>query len=127
MKYVEINNWKEYEKKKEWLKSIELLQYEIAYNLLLVHNKYSDVKYDTDSDIYIVCIHRLYVHDSNEKLIEKMKKIYEFSLKFSLWKIEYERCLENEDNLYDENDQIYCLKNTIKLKKVLIKILRSIK
>ena len=127
MKYVEINNWKEYEKKKEWLKAIELLQDEMAYNLLLVHNKYSDVKYDENSDREIVFIHRLYMHDSNEKLIKKMEKIYEFSLEFSLWKIEYERCLENEDNLYDEEDQIFCLKNTIKLKKNLIGILRRIK
>lgn len=127
MKYLEINNWKEYEKKKEWLKAIELLQDEMAYNLLLVHNKYSDVKYDENSDREIVFIHRLYMHDSNEKLIKKMEKIYEFSLEFSLWKIEYERCLENEDNLYDEEDQIFCLKNTIKLKKTLIGILRRIK
>lgn len=127
MKYLEINNWKEYEKKKEWLKAIELLQDEMAYNLLLVHNKYSDVKYDENSDREIVFIHRLYMHDSNEKLIKKMEKIYEFSLEFSLWKIEYERCLENEDNLYDEEDQIFCLKNTIKLKKTLIGILRRIR
>lgn len=127
MKYLEINNWKEYEKKKEWLKAIELLQDEMAYNLLLVHNKYSGVKYDENSDREIVFIHRLYMHDSNEKLIKKMEKIYEFSLEFSLWKIEYERCLENEDNLYDEEDQIFCLKNTIKLKKTLIGILRRIR
>ena len=56
-----------------------------------------------------------------------MEKIYEFSLEFSLWKIEYERCLENEDNLYDEEDQIFCLKNTIKLKKNLIGILRRMR
>ena len=109
------------------MKAIELLQDEMAYNLLLVHNKYSGVKYDENSDREIVFIHRLYMHDSNEKLIKKMEKIYEFSLEFSLWKIEYERCLENEDNLYDEEDQIFCLKNTIKLKKTLIGILRRIR
>ncbi len=78
MKYLEINNWKEYEKKKEWLKAIELLQDEMAYNLLLVHNKYSDVKYDENSDREIVFIHRLYMHDSNEKLIKKWKKYMNF-------------------------------------------------
>lgn len=127
MKYVEIHNWKEYENKKEWLKAIELLQDEMAYNLLVAHNKYSDVKYDENSDREIVYIHRFYGHDSNKKIIEKMKKVYEFSLEFGLWRIEYERCLENEEGLYDEKDQIYCLENTVKLKEILIRILRGIK
>ena len=127
MKYVEIHNQKEYEKKKEWLKAIDLLQDEIAYNLVVVHNMYSDVKYNENSDREIVYIHRFYGHDSNKKIIEKMKKIYKFSLEFGLWRIEYERCLENEEGLYDEKDQIFCLENTVKLKKLLIGILRSIK
>ncbi len=127
MKYVEIHNWKEYEKKKEWLKAIELLQDEMAYNLLVAHNKYSDVKYDENSDREVVYVHRFYGHDSNKKMVEKMKKLYDFSLKLGLWRIEYERCLENEEGLYDEKDQIYCLENTIKLKNTLIRILRNVK
>ncbi len=129
MKYIEIHNWKEYEKKKEWLKAVELLQDEMAYNFLVAHNKYSDVKYDENSEIDrdVVYIYHLYAHDSNGNVVEKLRKLYDFMISsYGDWRAEYECCLINEDGLYDENDQIECLKNTKKQKGKLIKILKKL-
>ncbi len=129
MKYVEIHNWKEYEKKKEWLKAIELLQDEMAYNFLVAHNKYSDVKYDENSEVDrdVVYIYRLYAHDSNKKVVEKLRKIYNFMLSsYGNWRVEWELCLINEEGLYTEEDQIECLQKTKKEKKKLIKILKEL-
>lgn len=129
MKYVEIHNWKEYEKKKEWLKAIELLQDEMAYNFLVAHNKYSDVKYDENSEVDrdVVYIYFLYAHDSNKKVVEKLKKIYYFMVSnYGHLRTDYEFCLINEEKIYTEEDQIECLNDTIKAKKKLIKILKKL-
>jgi len=129
MKYVEIHNWKEYEKKKEWLKAIELLQEEMAYNFLVAHNKYSDVKYDENSEVDrdVVYIYFLYAHDSNKKVVDKLKKIYYLMVaNYSDCRINYEFCLINEEGIYTEKDQIKCLKDTINAKKKLIKVLKEL-
>lgn len=129
MKYVEIHNWKEYEKKKEWLKAIELLQDEMAYNFLVAHNKYSDVKYDENSEVDrdVVYIYFLYAHDSKGELVKKLKKIYYLMVpSYGNCRIDYEYCLINEEGIYTEEDQIECLRDTIKAKKKLIKILKEL-
>lgn len=46
MEYIALNNWKELKKQKKYKESAYALYDEIAYNLLRVHNKYSNIYLD---------------------------------------------------------------------------------
>ena len=46
MEYIALNNWKELKKQKKYKEAAYALYEEIAYNLLRVHNKYSNIYLD---------------------------------------------------------------------------------
>lgn len=46
MEYITLNNWKKLKKQKKYKEAAYALYDEIAYNLLRVHNKYSNIHLD---------------------------------------------------------------------------------
>ena len=61
MEYIALNNWKELKKQKKYKEAAYALYEEIAYNLLRVHNKYSNIYLDEDK--YFLVGNRLFLRE----------------------------------------------------------------
>ena len=120
MEYIEMPEWKELKKAKKYKEAADKLMYEIAVNLIMVHNKYSDVKYDPYTDDAVAYGTIWYAKDSNDNPIEEMRRLRVVANALSGVRIEY--CYHSSIKTLNEYKEI--LKDTIEIKK---KMLREIK
>lgn len=114
MEYIEIPEWKELKKAKKYKEAADKLMYEIAVNLMMVHNKYSDVKYDP----YKMCSILDYGKDSNENFINQIEEFLDIFLSLSSIRFEYN--YEQSKKTIDDYKEI--LKETQNIKKVIAKV-----
>lgn len=68
MEYITLNNWKELKKQRKYKEAAYALHDEVAYNLLRVHNKYSNIYLDENKYFEICDLSFLYKMESNEKI-----------------------------------------------------------
>ena len=118
MEYIEIPEWKELKRAKKYKEAADKLMYEIAVNLMMVHNKYSDVKYNPCK----MCSILDYGKDSNDNPIKEMRKFRKIESFLSGNKIEY--YYEPSKKTLEDYKEI--LKDTEKLKKKLISEMKKI-
>ena len=80
MEYRERVEGKKLYKEKKDKGAVEALNYEMAVNLLRVHNLYSDVKYDPEKEDYVAYDFTLYAQNSQGETIIEIKDYYNQSL-----------------------------------------------
>ncbi len=68
MEYIALNNWKELKKQNKYKEAAYALHDEIAYNLLRVHNRYSNIYLDENKYFEIGDLAFLYKMENNEKI-----------------------------------------------------------
>ena len=105
MEYKENLEWKKLYKEKKYKEAVEALNYEMAVNLLRVHNLYSDVKYDPEKKEYIAYGIPLYAKNSKNELISEIEEFYDYSciLDFQDTGIFYSKGIKEEKNVYNSS------------------------
>jgi len=89
MEYVEFEEWKKFKKEKNYKESIDILIDEIATNLVRVHNYYSDVKYDEETQLGLAYGSIDYAKNSKFKFIEEMTEFSKLSSELSMMDLSY--------------------------------------
>ena len=107
MEYIEMPEWKELKREKKYKEAADKLMYEIAVNLMMVHNKYSDVKYNPCK----MCSILDYGKDSNDNPIKEMRKFRKIESFLSGNKIEYyyepsKKTLEDYKEIFNDAQKI---------------------
>ena len=75
MEYIALNNWKELKKQKKYKEAAYALHDEIAYNLLRVHNKYSNIYLDENKYFLAGSLNFLMKYYGEEKkYIDELKE-----------------------------------------------------
>ena len=121
MEYIEMPEWKELKKAKKYKEAADKLMYEIAVNLMMVHNKYSDVKYNPYTDDAVAYGTIWYAKDSNDNSIKEMRDFRKIANSLAGVRIEY--CYEPSNKTLDEYKEI--LKDTIEIKKKMLKEIKK--
>lgn len=122
MEYVELEEWKKFKKEKKYKEAVEILEDEMAINLIRVHNYYSDVKYDEKKDLGIAFGTIDYAKDSKFKFIEEMTEFSKLSSELSMMDLSYLDILE--DSIWGTFKEV--LKDGEKLRKKIIKEFKKI-
>ena len=122
MEYVELEEWKKFKKEKKYKEAVEILEDEMAINLIRVHNYYSDVKYDEKKDLGIAFGTIDYAKDSKFKFIEEMTEFSKLSSELSMMDLSYLDILE--DSIWGTFKEV--LKDGENLRKKIIKEFKKI-
>lgn len=118
MEYIEMPEWKELKKEKKYKEAADKLMYEIAVNLMMVHNKYSDVKYDPYTDDAVAYGTIWYARDSSDEYLSQIDDFFDISLKLSRARVDY--CYEPQNKTLEEYKEIF--KRTQKIKRMVIDV-----
>ena len=110
MEYIENLEWKKLYKEKKYKEAVEALNYEMAVNLLRVHNLYSDVKYDPEKEDYVAYDFTLYAQNSQGETIIEIKDYYNQSLMLEM--IDTGLC-----HLKNFKEEKYIYNSSLKLRK----------
>lgn len=116
MEYIEMPEWKEFKKQKKYKEAADKLMYEIAVNLMMVHNKYSDVKYDPYTDDAVAYGTIWYARDSSDEYLRQIDDFFDISSELEGVRIEY--CYDSQNKTIDEYKEI--LRDTQKIRKKII-------
>lgn len=117
MEYVEFEEWKKLEKEKNYKEACEKLANEIAINLVRVHNYYSDVKYDEETQLGLAYGSIDYAKNSKFKFIEEMTEFSKLSSELSMLDLAYWDVVE--DSIWGTFKEV--LKDGEKLRKKVMK------
>lgn len=118
MEYEENIEYKNLIKEKKYKEAAEIINYEIAVNLLRVHNLYSDVKYDVEEKEYIAYGSQLYAKNSNGEIISEMKKFLVLSVELG------QNDIGIEISKFDEIEY-FNFKESLKLRKKVMKLFKK--
>ena len=107
MEYIEMPEWKELKREKKYKEAADKLMYEIAVNLMMVHNKYSDVKYNPCK----MCSILDYGKDSKRNFINQIEEFLDILFKLRDIKFEYyyeqsKKTLEDYKEIFNDAQKI---------------------